>query len=238
MLGDLNAAREIQISVLPKNDRDNKNVYGLMNAAKGVGGDFYDFFKIDETHIAYVIADVSGKGMPGALFMMKTETLVKSLTNTLKNDTSNILENCNKILCAKNDRNMFVTCWLGILDLESGVLKYTNAGHNHPIIIKNGKSIFLDDKPGVVLGALDNSKYSEHSLTLKKGERILLYTDGVTEAHNVDKKLFGENRLLEFANQNKDLEIKDFIIKLRNEVKEHQGEEEQFDDITMLMFEY
>ena len=238
LLVDLNSAREIQIGVLPHNDKTNKKVYGLMNAAKEVGGDFYDFFNIDETHIAYVIADVSGKGMSGALLMMKTETLIKSLANTIKTDTSYIMTNCNKIICAKNDKNMFVTCWLGILDTSTGELKFTNAGHNPPIIVRKGEVSLLKDKPNLVLGAIDDAPYTEKTIKLNKGDRLLLYTDGVTETPNRDKELFGDYRLINFIKENKDSEIRDLIIKIRAEVKNFQDGEEQFDDITMLMFEY
>ena len=148
------------------------------------------------------------------------------------------MANCNKIICAKNDKNMFVTCWLGILDISTGELKFTNAGHNPPLIARKGEVTLLKDKPNLVLGAMDEAVYSEKSIKLKKGDRLLLYTDGVTETPNKDKELFGNHRLINFIKENKDLEIRDLIIKLRAEVKNFQDGEEQFDDITMLMFEY
>jgi len=237
---ELNVAKDIQESVLPKafDKTLGCNLYGLMDPAKEIGGDFYDYFYIDETHIAFMIADVSGKGVPSALFMMKSEAIIKSLTFTLKQDTAKILERCNKALCANNEHSMFVTCWLGILNLLNGELKYSNAGHNKPLIIKSGRVEFLNDKPGLVLGAFDNAIYTERKLKLEKGDKIFLYTDGVTEANNKNKELFGNDRLFEFVIENKNKPIKEFIYKLRKDVNNFQNGEAQFDDITMLMCEY
>ena len=240
LASELNVAREIQSSVLPKDFSDNlgSNVFGLMNPEKEVGGDFYDYFYIDQNHLALVIGDVSGKGIPSALFMMKTEALIRSLTKTLKQDTAKIFERINVALCNNNESNMFVTCWLGILNLFNGELHYCNAGHNQPLLINNGMVRFLNDKPGVVLGALTDSEYVERKVKLEKGDRLFLYTDGVTEAQNKDKELFGNDRLFQFTIDNKDKPVKDFIYKLRKEVSEYQGDVEQSDDITMLMCEY
>ena len=138
MKSELNVATSIQASVLPKELNDGKELFGLMDAAKEVGGDFYDYFSIDESHMAFVVGDVSGKGIPASLFMMKTETLIRSLTMSLGFDTALIMKRSNISLCMNNDANMFVTCWLGILNLSTGELKYTNAGHNRVIVIKDG----------------------------------------------------------------------------------------------------
>lgn len=237
---ELNVAREIQSSVLPKEFSDNlgSNVFGLMNPEKEVGGDFYDYFYIDQNHLALVIGDVSGKGIPSALFMMKTEALIKSLTKTLKQDTAKIFERINIALSNNNESNMFVTCWLGILNLFNGELCYCNAGHNRPLIINNGIVKFLNDKPNIALGALADSEYVERKVKLEKGDRLFLYTDGVTEALNKDKVLFGNDRLFQFTIDNKNKSVRDFIYKLRKEVSDFQGENEQSDDITMLMCEY
>lgn len=240
MKSELNVAKEIQYSVLPKelDDYNKDNIYGVMVPAKEVGGDFFDYFYIDESHLALVIADVSGKGIPAALFMMKTETLIKSLTMTFKQDTSLIMRRSNVSLCTNNEANIFVTCWLGIFNLNSGELKYTSAGHNKAIIIHDGKAKFLDDKPNVVLGAFNESSYTENSIMLDKGDKILLYTDGVTEAHSQYNKLYGEKRLIDFANRNTALSTKDFVNELKLSVDEFAEGAEQFDDITILMFNY
>ncbi len=237
---ELDMARNIQSSVLPRGLSSDleKDVAALMDPAKEVGGDFYDYFKIDETHLALVIADVSGKGVPGALFMMKAETLIKSLTSSLKSDTANIMARSNVALCSNNNAEMFVTCWLGIVDLVSGELRFTNAGHNAPIIVRDGKVEYLEAKHGVVLGALENSYYTENIIQLNNGDRIILYTDGVTEAHNKNNELYGENRLLEFTKNNINEEPLEYISKLRGEVQLFSEGYEQFDDITMLVFEY
>lgn len=237
---ELEVATSIQYSVLPKtlDDNNKDNIFGLMAPAKEVGGDLYDYFYVDDSHIALVIADVSGKGVPAALFMMKTEALIKSLTITLKHDTQNIMERINVALCSNNDENVFVTCWLGILDLETGELKYTNAGHNKPIIIHNGIPAFTTDKPGVVLGAFAQTKYKENTIILEKNDKIILYTDGVTEAHNQNSNLYGENRLLSYASINNGLYPKDFVNKLRKDVENFSNGAPQFDDITILMFKY
>ena len=240
MKSELNVAKEIQYSVLPNelDDYNKDNIFGIMMPAKEVGGDFFDYFYIDESHLALVIADVSGKGIPAALFMMKTETLIKSLTMTFKQDTALIMRRSNISLCTNNEANVFVTCWFGILNLNSGELKYTSAGHNKAVIIHNGEAKFLDDKPNVVLGAFNESSYTENSIMLDKGDKILLYTDGVTEAHSQYNKLYGEKRLLDFANRNTNLSTKEFVNELKLSVDEFSEGAEQFDDITILMFNY
>ena len=195
---ELAFANGIQQHVLPNPTckTDSIEICGLMHPAKDVGGDFYNYFYIDENHLALVIADVSGKGVPAALLMMKTETLIKSLTNTLKNNTAMILSRCNVELCYNNFLNMFVTCWLGILDLLTGELKYTNAGHNPPLLYQNNEVITLEGKKGLVLGVMDSFVYTEETIKLKTNDKLLLYTDGVTEAHNMENQLYGEDRLI------------------------------------------
>ena len=238
--GELEMARNIQSSVLPKTLDDGKgdDVAALMDPAKEVGGDFYDYFAVDENHLALVIADVSGKGVPGALFMMKAATLIKSLTQSLGENTANIMMRSNIALCSNNQADMFVTCWLGILDLNSGELKFTNAGHNNPLIIQNGEVRFLESKHGLVLGALETATYTETTIKLNKNDKLILYTDGVTEAHNREKQLFGELRLLEFTKSHIGNNPNTFISDLRKEITDFANGSEQFDDITMLMFEY
>ena len=239
MQGELEVARAIQASVLPTAfpNNEKERVYGLMDPAKEVGGDFYDYFYIDDTHIAFVIADVSGKGVPAALFMMKTETLVKSLATSLRADTATILERSNVALCENNDASMFVTCWLGILDTVTGELRYANAGHNSPIIYSGGKVSFLKCAHGMVLGGFDAAKYKEESIRLNQGDKFILYTDGVTEAHDIKDELFGNERLIAFAQTHINDTADQFVPNLREELNRFSEGKEQFDDITMLMVE-
>ena len=238
--GELEMAKNIQASVLPRSSLDTStgHVYGLMNPAKEVGGDFYDYFYVDENHIAFVIGDVSGKGVPAALFMMKAETLIKALSTSLASDPGHILERANKSLCENNEAGMFVTCWLGIMDITTGKLDFANAGHNRPVIIVDGKAGFLEGPHGLVLGGMDGMKYRNSSVQLKRGEKFILYTDGVTEAHAPNGDLYGDSRLLSFTQQHKDIAIKDFVSDLRNELADFSSGVDQFDDITMLMVEF
>ena len=241
MASELNIARDIQNAVLPKSfpSTAKGEIYALMDPAKEVGGDFYDYFYIDETHLACVIADVSGKGVPGALLMMKSEALIKSLATSLGGvDTATIITRSNIGLCNNNEANMFVTCWFGILNLDTGELRYTNAGHTPPLIYHNGKVDYLRGSIGLVLGALETTIYHEEVIQLTKGDKIVLYTDGVTETHNKDNVLFGEERLVKYAEDNIKENSKNFISGLREELKTFSEGKDQFDDITMLMLEY
>ena len=237
---ELHVASAIQMAVLPKalEDANKNNIYGLMTPAKEVGGDFYDYFYIDDSHLALAIGDVSGKGIPASLVMMITETLIRSLTKTLQKDTANIMKRCNISLATNNEANVFVTCWLGIIDLVTGELKYCNAGHNKIVLIHNGEASFLDGKPGVVLGAFQESNYKENTLVLEKGDKLLLYTDGVTEAHNEEKMLYGEERLLKVSTKYNGLNPLDFVKNLKSDIEEFVDGYEQFDDITILMYKF
>ncbi len=237
---ELHVASEIQKAVLPKNltDENKDNIFGLMSPAKEVGGDFYDYFYIDDSHLALAIGDVSGKGIPASLVMMITETLIRSLTKTLKNDTSMIMKRCNVSLSTNNDANVFVTCWLGIIDLVTGELKYCNAGHNKVVLIHENNAKFLDGKIGVVLGAFEESNYIENIIQLSKGDRLVLYTDGVTEAHNENQELYGEKRLLRLSKKYHGLNPKDFVKTLKNDIDDFSNGDEQFDDITILAYKY
>ena len=241
MQGELETASSIQSSVLPKSFPKDKNekVYALMEPAKGIGGDFYDYFFIDDTHLALVVADVSGKGTPAALFMMKTETLIQSLATSIEGaNTATILQRANASLCLNNEAMMFVTCWLGIVDVTTGEMKYANAGHNYPVIISSEGVYYLNSPRGLILGGMENVSYQECTLKLKQGDKIVLYTDGVTEAHDANEGLYGDDRLLKFAYDNRDSEVHEFVDGLRRDVANFSTGQEQFDDITILMFEY
>ena len=237
---ELNVASSIQNNVLPHEPAgiEKDHIFGIMNAAKEIGGDFYDYFHIDNSHLALVIGDVSGKGIPAALFMMKTETLIKSLTMTIGFNTALIMKRCNERLCDKNESNIFVTCWLGIINLITGELKYTNAGHNRIIIQKDGNTEFLKSKVGVALGVFDTSEYYENSITLSDKDRLLLYTDGVTETPDADNNLYGEDRLLKFAKINRKSIPNEFVENLLDDINKYSNGAPQFDDITILIYEY
>ena len=236
---DLEIAKQIQQSALPSvfppyPNRKDFSIYASMNAAKEVGGDFYDFYLVDENHLAFVIADVSGKGIPGAMFMMTSKTLIKSFAESGL-PVHEVLTNVNTQLCQNNEAGMFVTAWMGILDLQTGMIKYANAGHNPPLVKhKDGSYEFLKGKVNFVLAGMDMVKYKEQELQLQPGDEIYLYTDGVTEAHNSKNELFGEERLLESLNSTKGMTVESICKKVKDDVESFVCEAEQFDDITML----
>ena len=236
---DLEIAKQIQQSALPSvfppyPNRKDFSIYASMNATKEVGGDFYDFYLVDENHLAFVVADVSGKGIPGAMFMMTSKTLIKSFAESGL-PVHEVLTNVNTQLCQNNEAGMFVTAWMGILDLQTGLIKFANAGHNPPLVKhKDGSYEFLKGKVNFVLAGMDMVKYKEQELQLQPGDEIYLYTDGVTEAHNSNNELFGENRLLESLNSTKGMSVEDICKKVKEDVDAFVCDAEQFDDITML----
>lgn len=236
---DLEIAKQIQHSSLPSvfppyPNRKDFSIFANMYPAKEVGGDFYDFYLVDENHLAFVIADVSGKGIPGAMFMMTSKTLIKSHTESglAVND---VFTNVNTQLCENNEAGMFVTAWMGILDLKTGIVKFANAGHNPPLIKHaDGTFEYLKSKANFVLAGMDGIRYKEQEIQLEKGDKIYLYTDGVTEAHNDKNELYGEERLLKCLNSVKDKSVDDICQKIKEDVELFVGTAEQFDDITML----
>lgn len=236
---DLEIAKTIQHSALPSvfppyPHRKDFSIFASMDAAKEVGGDFYDFFMLDESHLGFVIADVSGKGIPGAMFMMTSKALIKSHAESGL-PVNEVFNNVNEQLCENNEAEMFVTAWFGILNLETGVLRYANAGHNPPLIKRNNGSYeYLKGKANFVLAGMEGIKYREQELCLEPGDEIYLYTDGVTEAHNVDNQLFGEERLLNSLNNTDGMTVDEICKKVTDDVSVFVGEAEQFDDITML----
>lgn len=240
---ELEYAKAIQLSALPRNfpafpNQDNFDIFATMIAAKEVGGDFYDYYMIDEDHVAFLVADVSGKGIPAAMFMMTSKTIIKDLAET-KIDVNEVFTKANEKLCENNESGMFVTAWMGILNLKTGELKYANAGHNPPVIMhNNGEYEFLKSRPGFVLAGMEGIRYRVGEMTLSRGDKIFLYTDGVTEATNLQEELYGENRLLTFMNNNKDINPNNLLRELKNDIDEFVGEAPQFDDITMLLFTY
>lgn len=236
---DLEIAKKIQNSALPSvfppyPNRKDFSIFASMYAAKEVGGDFYDFYMLDENHIAFVIADVSGKGIPGAMFMMTSKTLIKGHAESGL-PINEVFNQVNKQLCENNEAEMFVTAWLGVLNLKTGLIKYVNAGHNPPLIRhKNGTYEYLRGKANFVLAGMEGIKYREQEIQLQPGDEIYLYTDGITEAHNENNQLFGEKRLLDSLNSTQNMTVDEICQKVKSDVDEFVGSKEQFDDITML----
>ena len=236
---ELDVARHIQASMLPSifppfPNRDEFDIYASMTPAKEVGGDFYDFFLVDEDHLAMVIADVSGKGVPAAMFMMISKTLLKSAAQSGLSPKA-ILEKVNNQLCENNDAEMFVTVWIGILEISTGKLVCANAGHEYPAIMRRGGSFELyKDKHGFVLAGMEGSKYREYELVLSAGDRLFVYTDGVAEATDSNNNLYGTDRMIDALNNAKDLSSRELLESLHKDIDSFVGLADQFDDITML----
>ena len=241
---ELEYAKVIQRSALPSlfppfPERSDFEIYALMDPAKEVGGDFFDFELLDGTALGFCVADVSGKGIPASLFMMRAKTLIKSYGIAgLRADE--ILNSVNNELCKNNESGMFLTCWLGILNTETGVIEYANAGHNPPLIRhENGDFEYLNsNKPNFILAGMEDLKYRRYETMLAAGDEIFLYTDGVTEATDANNKLFGEPRLLDALNSMKESSCAEKCSLLRGKIDEFVGEAPQFDDITMLSLRY
>jgi len=236
---ELNLATEIQAGMLPCSfpafpDHGELELYASNTPAKEVGGDFYDYFKIDDNHVAVVMADVSGKGVGAALFMTISKIVIKNQLTTTKSPAAALTE-ANRQLCENNEAGLFVTTWAGIYDIASGVLTYTNAGHNPPLIRHKDESYeYLKGINGLVLAGMDEVKYSESTVTLAKGDEIFLYTDGVTEATSRANELYGEDRLLDCLNKNIDHSVKEQIQDVLDDINDFVDGAEQFDDITMM----
>ena len=237
---ELEYAKQIQLSALPTNfpEDEDFSIYAQMIAAKEVGGDFYDFYKISDKTVAFLAADVSGKGIPAAMFMMTAKTIIKDLAEggMAVND---IFTKANEKLCENNESGMFVTAWMGILDLNTGIVHFANAGHNPPLIKRaDGSFEYLKTRAGFVLGGMEGVRYRMGEITLTPGDRMFLYTDGVPEATNTENKLYSEDRLLTFMNQNTSVKAMELLPALKADIDKFVGEAPQFDDITMLIFDY
>ena len=239
----LNTATKIQKAMLPNifpafPERKEFDVFASMDPAKEVGGDFYDFFLIDDDHLGLVIADVSGKGIPAALFMMNVKLMIKSFAQT-GIAPSEVLERANKELCDNNKAEMFVTVWLGILEISSGKMTASNAGHEYPVIGHPATGFELvKDKHGLVIGGMEGMKYQDYELQLNPGDRLFVYTDGVPEATNLNNELFGTDRMLDALNADKEAKPEEMLENVYKTVGEFVGEAEQFDDVTMLGLAY
>ena len=249
--GDLAVAQEIQQAILPRifppfpEDADQMDIAASMNAAKDVAGDFYDFFRIDDDHIGFVIADVSGKGIPAAIFMAVSRTLIRA-TGIRGVKPSECITYINSLLAEESASNMFVTVFYGIYDIKTGDVTYTNAGHNPPVLIREGKADYVRLKAGLVLAGMEGIRYREQTLQMQKGDILYLYTDGVTEAMNHNAELYGEERLQKilsfgtnYPEPSSDNGLTASVCSLvSGDIAAFTAGAEQSDDITMLCIRY
>lgn len=241
---ELNLANAIQKNVLPSvfppfPNHKEFDIYASMIPAKEVGGDFYDMFLIDENHLAICVGDVSGKGVPASLFMMISKILIKNVSSIDK-EVDIAFNRINNMLCDGNKLELFVTCWLGVLDLKNGKLEFANAGHNPPLLYSNktGTFEYLRSKPNMVLAGMENILYRKNEIQIEPGARLFLYTDGAIEATNDKNDLYGEEKLKKYLNNNLHLSVKDTINGVKEDIDKFVGNAEQFDDITMLELIY
>ena len=239
---ELAFARAIQHSAMPTvfppfPARKEFDIWASMFTAKEVGGDFYDFYFVDEDTLAFVIADVSGKGIPAAMFMMQSKTLLKSCAESGMS-VETVLTTANEKLCEGNDAGMFVTAWMGLLNVKTGHVTFANAGHNPPLVKQaDGSFVYHKTRPGFVLAGMEGIRYRKFELQLEPGDTIYLYTDGVTEATNAQEELYGDNRLLTLLN-NTSADAEGICQAVKADVDRFVGDAEQFDDITMLCLRY
>ena len=240
---ELHTATQIQESMLPNvfpayPDRTEFDIYASMDPAKEVGGDFYDFFLVDDDHLCMVMADVSGKGVPAALFMMASKIILAHNAMTGKSPAQ-ILTDTNAAVCANNREEMFVTVWLGILEISTGKLTAANAGHEYPVLKSPGGGFeLLKDKHGFVIGGMEGIKYREYELTLEPGAKLFVYTDGVPEATDANHELFGTERMVTALNEVPNASPENTLKSVRAAVDGFVKDAEQFDDLTMLCLEY
>lgn len=240
---ELNVAKQIQASMLPSifpafPEQSEFDIFASMNPAKEVGGDFYDFFMVDETHLAIVIADVSGKGVPAALFMVIAKTLLKDHTDS-RSDLGDVFTTVNRMLCEANSEEMFVTAFEGVLDLESGEFRYVNAGHEIPFICRKG-GIYetYPIKAGFVLAGMEGLRYKSGVIQMNPGDKLFQYTDGVTEATDSNNQLYGMERLHSILGINSACSPGELLPLIKQDLDAFAGDAPQFDDITMLCLEY
>ena len=238
---DLSVAREIQLAILPHSfelnmpDADKVDIHASMHAAKDVGGDFYDFFRIDDERFGFTIADVSGKGVPAAIFMAVSRTLIKAtgLRGLSPNESMSIV---NDVLCGESVDSMFVTVFYGIYNMKTGEIDYCNCGHNSPFVLKkDGSAKMLDSHINIVLGAFEGTEFQSDKLTLNDGESLVMYTDGVTEAENVNQELFGDALLEKTLGGLTEKSSEEIVRAINEKVHAFAGDAPQSDDITVLV---
>ena len=240
---ELSLATQIQAAMLPHivpafPDRKDFDIIGSMDPAKEVGGDFYDYFLVDDDHLGIVMADVSGKGVPAALFMMASKIILQSVA-MLGKSPGEILTKTNEAICSNNEAQMFVTVWLGILELSTGKLTCANAGHEYPVLKRaNGSYELFKDKHGFVVGGMAGIKYKTYDIQLEKGDTVFVYTDGVAEATDISNELFGIDRLTQALNTVPDGSPRELIASVGKAVDDFVSGAPQFDDLTMLCLKY
>lgn len=235
---ELEVAEKIQRSMLPSIDATfpgiaEVSVSTSMEPAKEVGGDFFDMFFIDPERLAFLIADVSGKGIPAALFMTDAKQTLHNFMME-KESLAEAVTAANEKLCSNNEAEMFVTAWIGVMNINNGLVEFVNAGHNPPLLYHDGKAEYITNRGGLVLAGMDGIKYKQSTLVMEDSDKLLLYTDGVTEAENEKKEQFGEEALLEWIKENGDLESSNIVDALKERIAEHADGYEQSDDITMM----
>ena len=241
---ELNVATQIQADMLPRifpafPSHKEFDIYATMTPAKEVGGDFYDFFLIDENHIGLVMADVSGKGVPAALFMVIAKTLIKNQAQTCNYSPAKVLEKVNEQLCEGNEADLFVTVWFAILDIRTGKGMAANAGHEHPALRRaDGSYELIVYRHSMAVATMEGIPFKEHEFELHPGDSLFVYTDGVAEATDAHNELFGTDRMIEALNKNPDATPKEILTTVKRSVDEFVGDAPQFDDITMLCFKY
>ncbi|MCG8687488.1 MAG: SpoIIE family protein phosphatase [Desulfobacterales bacterium] len=241
--GELNIAKDIQLGILPKvfppfPDRREIDIYASLEPAKEVGGDLYDFYFIDENKLCFTIGDVSGKGVPAALMMAITKTLIKNAASKHIGPADIMIE-VNEAIAGDNPQSMFVTLFVGIIDLETGKIAYANGGHNPPVYISGASEpAYVKNTSGPMVGIMEDIPYKEYSLTLAPGEALFMYTDGVTEAQNPSKAFYSDARLLEKIKSQGTASSEALILTLKSDINDFAGTEPQFDDIAMLMIKF
>ena len=240
---ELDMAKRIQLSMMPSvfppyPDRNEFEIYASVEPAREVGGDFYDFFLIDKDHLCMVMADVSGKGVPAALFMMGSKIVIKN-SAMLMNSPAKILTRANESICENNEQDMFLTVWLGILELSTGKLVAANAGHEYPALMRVGEKFeIIKSKHGFVIGGFEDAIYMDYELQLEPGDKLFLYTDGLPEATNCDNEMLGIDGMLDALNENCESHPEVILNGVKNAVDGFVKEAEQFDDLTMMCIEY
>ena len=240
---ELNIAKKIQADMLPSifpafPEREEIDIYATMHPAKEVGGDFYDFFMIDDNHLAIVVADVSGKGIPAALFMVIGKTLIKNHTQA-GSSLDKVFADVNNLLCESNNEGLFITAFEGVLNLTTGEFRYVNAGHECPYIYRKGEKYTLHMlEPGFILAGMEDMTYETGCIQINPGDKLFQFTDGVTDAININEELYGEQRLYDVLNKNVDKNSKELLNAIKTDIDSFVGEAAQFDDITMLCVEY
>ena len=239
---EMQLANRIQQDMIPHvfppfPEHDEFEIYASMDPAREVGGDFYDYYFVDDDHLCLVISDVSGKGVPGALFMMISKVILQNLAMMGKGPAE-ILRQTNEAICANNNEEMFITVWIGILEISTGKIIAANAGHEYPAIMKNGQFSLLKDKHGFVIGGMEDMSYKEYEISLEPGDKLFVYTDGVPESTNTANEMFGTDRMIDVLNEDPQAAPEQILQRMSKALDDFVLEAEQFDDITMMCIAY